>query len=289
MAGWVRLRGTPQVRPCRLGRAIHGAHAPATGPTPPSTDLHNLSGWHDLLLVGVDLGRHVDPRHAWMKSNPFDDLEIGRNVHPRMAWIYYARELSGVGRYGQAGPLAPWARGMPSGGLGRTPNPGLAVCAGRRTRARRHRAPWMGLRRVLPAHTAPPTSVAAFAVAVAVEVAGQRPALQRVPGGSPANTPATLVYTSVVHSAAIMPPGATRSGRGRKQEQDVAWAAGRCVWKQGRCLSCCWCGWRCHGWAMRAASTLAAITFWSAPRQPNLRPIARARRRCWPGRASRHG
>ncbi|PJO53852.1 hypothetical protein CR156_17585 [Stenotrophomonas lactitubi] len=38
MAGWVRLRGTLQVRPCKLGRAIHGAHAPATGPTPPSTD-----------------------------------------------------------------------------------------------------------------------------------------------------------------------------------------------------------------------------------------------------------
>ncbi|MET3150416.1 UNVERIFIED_ORG: hypothetical protein ABIC77_001630, partial [Stenotrophomonas geniculata] len=82
-------------RPAQPARGMpraHGAHAPATGPTPPSTDLHNLSGWHDLLLVGVDLGRHVDPRHAWMKSNPFDDLEIGRNVHPRMAWIYYARD-----------------------------------------------------------------------------------------------------------------------------------------------------------------------------------------------------
>ncbi len=31
-----------------------------------------------------------------------------------------------------------------SGGLGRTPNPGLAVCAGQRTRARRHRAPMDG-------------------------------------------------------------------------------------------------------------------------------------------------
>ncbi|RTQ89478.1 hypothetical protein EKL94_09565 [Stenotrophomonas maltophilia] len=37
MAGWVRLRGTLQVRPCKLGRRIHAAHAPATGPTPPST------------------------------------------------------------------------------------------------------------------------------------------------------------------------------------------------------------------------------------------------------------
>ena len=31
-----------------------------------------------------------------------------------------------------------------SGGLGRTPNPGLAVCAGQRTRARRQRAPMDG-------------------------------------------------------------------------------------------------------------------------------------------------
>ncbi|RTQ87030.1 hypothetical protein EKL94_16415 [Stenotrophomonas maltophilia] len=43
MAGWVRLRGTLQVRPCKLGRAIHGAHAPATGPTPPSTGSCDLS------------------------------------------------------------------------------------------------------------------------------------------------------------------------------------------------------------------------------------------------------
>jgi len=75
MAGWLRLRGTLQVHPCKLGRAIHGAHAPATGPTPPSTDLRNLSGWHDLLLVGVDPGRHVDPRHAWML---FDELSTIR-------------------------------------------------------------------------------------------------------------------------------------------------------------------------------------------------------------------
>ncbi|QDL26622.1 hypothetical protein EGM71_02195 [Stenotrophomonas maltophilia] len=36
-AGWVRLWGTLQVRPCKLGRRIHAAHAPTTGPTPPST------------------------------------------------------------------------------------------------------------------------------------------------------------------------------------------------------------------------------------------------------------
>ncbi|MBA0419600.1 hypothetical protein EGJ24_10380 [Stenotrophomonas maltophilia] len=38
VARWVQLRGTLQVRPCKLGRRIHAAHAPATGPTPPSTD-----------------------------------------------------------------------------------------------------------------------------------------------------------------------------------------------------------------------------------------------------------
>ncbi|GEM_PF-3081225 len=38
-----------------------------------------------------------------------------------------------------------------SGGLGRTPNPGLAVCAGKRTRARRHRAP-MGEGALLAKH-----------------------------------------------------------------------------------------------------------------------------------------
>ncbi|PJO50830.1 hypothetical protein CR156_00720 [Stenotrophomonas lactitubi] len=58
MAGWVRWQGTAQVRPCSLGRAIHGAHAPATGPTPPSTVFRDLSGRRSVLLVGVDLGRH---------------------------------------------------------------------------------------------------------------------------------------------------------------------------------------------------------------------------------------
>ncbi len=89
-----------------------------------------------------------------------------------------------------------------SGGLGRTPNPGLAVCAGQRTRARRHRAPRgegallakhcfasartpsrqrlgrtaeRGLRRVLQPHTAPPNPQqprAALALALALAFAG---------------------------------------------------------------------------------------------------------------------
>ncbi|OWQ68153.1 hypothetical protein CEE56_16385 [Stenotrophomonas maltophilia] len=50
LAGWIRLRGTLQVRPCKLGRRIHAAHAPATGPTPPSTVSCDLSE----LLMGSD-------------------------------------------------------------------------------------------------------------------------------------------------------------------------------------------------------------------------------------------
>ncbi len=39
-SGWVRL-GTLQVRPCKLGRRIHAAHAPEPDP-PPSTDFRDL-------------------------------------------------------------------------------------------------------------------------------------------------------------------------------------------------------------------------------------------------------
>ncbi|MBA0429600.1 hypothetical protein D7Y53_06530 [Stenotrophomonas maltophilia] len=49
-------------RPAQPARGMpraHAAHAPATGPTPPSTDSCELSKRHSvLLLVGVDLGRH---------------------------------------------------------------------------------------------------------------------------------------------------------------------------------------------------------------------------------------
>ena len=37
MAGYCGFAGTPQVRPCRLGRRIHAAHTPQTHSTPPST------------------------------------------------------------------------------------------------------------------------------------------------------------------------------------------------------------------------------------------------------------
>ncbi|MBA0292616.1 hypothetical protein D7Y52_07200 [Stenotrophomonas maltophilia] len=53
-------------RPAQPARGMpraHGAHAPATGPTPPSTGSCELSGRRSArLLVGVDLGRHAFPK-----------------------------------------------------------------------------------------------------------------------------------------------------------------------------------------------------------------------------------
>ncbi|QBL41135.1 hypothetical protein MG068_11640 [Stenotrophomonas sp. ASS1] len=77
-AGWVRLQGALQVRPCKLGRRIHAAHAPATGPTPPSTDFRDLPERHELHLVGVDLGRHV------LAAKGSDPVAAQRALTPRL-------------------------------------------------------------------------------------------------------------------------------------------------------------------------------------------------------------
>jgi hypothetical protein len=134
-----------------------------------------------LLLVGVDLGRHVDPRHAWILFNPnskYSKYSLSIEIRPRMAWIYQTpgncQRWGGVGLRGVRGMGPRHA----SGGLGRMPNPGLAVCAGQRTRASRGQAPKDGFTASPLSDTAPP-SHRMPAVAVASEVAGQRPALPR--------------------------------------------------------------------------------------------------------------
>jgi len=89
-------QGPLQVRPCKLGRAIHGAYAPAQ-PTRPATD--NF--------------RARPPRKRKRRSK----AEAGRSArHPRMAWIYCpSSETVGGGRCGAAGP---WRHG-PEACLGR--------------------------------------------------------------------------------------------------------------------------------------------------------------------------
>ncbi|AWH47909.1 hypothetical protein C1925_01370 [Stenotrophomonas sp. SAU14A_NAIMI4_5] len=106
MAGWVRLRGALQVRPCKLGRRIHAAHAPSTGPTPPST----VSC--ELMEPAADAGGDADADAdggcrplvgtLWPcagASTRGVDLLVGADrwsarsgharVHPRVAWLYW--------------------------------------------------------------------------------------------------------------------------------------------------------------------------------------------------------
>ncbi|MBA0362808.1 hypothetical protein D7V18_14340 [Stenotrophomonas maltophilia] len=71
---------------------------------------------------------------------------IPMEIHPRMAWIHQIAEICQGG--------GAWA-GRTVGGMDAAIEP-----------------PWMGLRRVLPVHAAPPThGMPTFAVAVAVAVA----------------------------------------------------------------------------------------------------------------------
>jgi len=130
MAGWVRLRGPLQVRPCKLGRRIHAAHAPATGPTPPSTVFRDLSEWHGPLLVGVDLGRHgrstpcVDALRSIVEKFDFDGdpsthgVDLPEQVQPSSGTC---RRRGGVGLRGVRGMDA--AAKPPRMGLRRPRNP----------------------------------------------------------------------------------------------------------------------------------------------------------------------
>ncbi len=112
MAGWVRLRGPLQVRPCKLGRRIHAAHAPATGP--PRLRQFSAICWNDVLPRWVStLVDTVDPRHAWMTHSISDRcVDQGRHLPTaarNKAAVANSRvNLSKVGRCGWAGPLAPW-------------------------------------------------------------------------------------------------------------------------------------------------------------------------------------
>ena len=58
---------------------------PPSAPSPPSTISRDLSECHGLLLVGVDLGRHVDPRHAWMLFDQLSKYSISIGFDPSEA------------------------------------------------------------------------------------------------------------------------------------------------------------------------------------------------------------
>ncbi|MBA0272481.1 hypothetical protein D7U77_07510 [Stenotrophomonas maltophilia] len=78
--------------------------------------------------------------------------------HPRMAWIYCRSwEIVEGGGGAACGGVSRMGPRHASGGLGRTPNPGLAVCAGLRTRASGDRA-YMGVLAAAPASGPTPPS-----------------------------------------------------------------------------------------------------------------------------------
>ncbi len=177
---------------CALHPLRAGATATATACIP----------WDGVLLVGVDLGRHVDPRHAWMLFDQLSKYSISMEIHPRMAWIY--QTLGNCQRWGGVGVRGVSRMGPrhASGGLGRTPNPGLAVCAGLRTRASGCQAYTDVLAASPHSDTAPPNH-GLHAVALAVASAGA--------GRSPAKNP-TLVVGCATAPARTYPPPASRHG-----------------------------------------------------------------------------
>ncbi len=131
--------------PCKLDGAIHGANAPAR-PTRPASDRFRRAASHGVKKEKRKAGRFavLARSGAWLRSTEtfIPEHSFMRTFHPRMAWIYWTCQET-VG--GGAGWVRGGVRGMgprhASGGLGRRPNPGLAVCAGQRTRASRGQAP----------------------------------------------------------------------------------------------------------------------------------------------------
>ena len=102
------VQDTPQVRPCRLDGAIHGANGPARPCPPPLETFPRARCVHARCLA-------FGSRQPWL-ATAFDfafffDFEFPLSFRAR-------RKLSGGGRVRQAGPLAPWM--APSSLQGRT-------------------------------------------------------------------------------------------------------------------------------------------------------------------------
>ncbi len=121
--------------------------------------------------------------HAWRGSTVSTKVDTYQQLR-RMTFGQIAGTCRRLGGSGCRGVSAMGPRHA-SGGLGRTPNPGLAVCAGQRTRASGDRA----YRDVLAASpatgpTLPPRRKPAVAVALASAGAGRSPAspLRRTAG-----------------------------------------------------------------------------------------------------------
>ncbi len=150
LAGWVAVQGTLQVRPCKLGRRIHAAHAPCTA-YPPCLRQFPAAARHGRKKEEQQRSRASLARsRAWLGSTRAEPNK-GRGerrvlfvfhqfVSNPMLFLTVTGKLSG---WGGVGWQDRWRHGPEAclGRVGQDAHPGLAVCAGQRTRARRHRAP----------------------------------------------------------------------------------------------------------------------------------------------------
>jgi len=130
---------------------------------------------------------------------------ISMDIHSRMAWIHQIAEIcqrwGGVGVRGvsRMGPR------RASGGLGRTPNPGLAVCAGLRTRASGCQAYKDVLAASPQSDTAPPSHAMPLLLLL-------RPLLEASAGAGPQALP----------THPILRPENPRSASARRSARDAA-------------------------------------------------------------------
>ncbi len=105
--------------PWGLGRGIHAADTPATGPTPPSTVFRDLSE-RRTALVGVDLGRHG------RSTSCVDEFtQYLTDVSTKVDTYQQPREPVEGGAVSECGVSAAWARGMPRAGWAGRPTPVL--------------------------------------------------------------------------------------------------------------------------------------------------------------------
>jgi hypothetical protein len=157
-AAGVGLRGTPQVRPCRLSRGIHAAHAPANPPRPRPRNMvgEQVAPWPGMGGCDLPVRRAMPGSSSPAVESGFARLPLTSPTKRGRAWPGPAadrrlpRPAGGPYEYrctvGDAAGAG--LRGCERHGsgvyarrVGQEPNPGLAVCAGQRTRASGDQAP----------------------------------------------------------------------------------------------------------------------------------------------------
>ncbi len=104
--GWA-MQGTLQVRPCKLGRRIHAAHAPAR-PTRPAFDSFLRRSATEEGKKSRSGSRATRAHKQKGRGESRVLFVFHQFVSNPMLFPTVTGKLSGTGRCGLAGPLAPW-------------------------------------------------------------------------------------------------------------------------------------------------------------------------------------